>query len=128
MPTEYFANESKKLTHFQPDLTQNTGPINYEYPMTASHQHQQQPPSHLSGHLHHHHLSSLHHQHGSSLLGPAVTAGHGQLHPPSQSQQQAPTLPIGGLKSSLPLPRSNSEHHYDVPHLCNNDKRTGGQP
>ncbi|XP_050076672.1 netrin receptor unc-5-like isoform X1 [Anopheles maculipalpis] len=114
MPTEYFANESKKLTHFQPDLTQNTGPINYEYPMTASHQ----PPSHPTGHLHHHHLSSLHHQHGSGLLGPVV-AGHGQLHPQSQSQH-APTLPIGGLKSSLPLPRSNSEHHYDVPHLCNN--------
>uniref|UniRef100_A0A1Y9IUY8 Netrin receptor UNC5 n=1 Tax=Anopheles minimus TaxID=112268 RepID=A0A1Y9IUY8_9DIPT len=116
MPTEYFANESKKLTHFQPDLTQNTGPINYEYPMTASHH---QAPSHLAGHLHHHHLSSLHHQHGSSLLGPVLVAGHGQLHPQGQSQQ-APTLPIGGLKSSLPLPRSNSEHHYDVPHLCNN--------
>ncbi|XP_061514380.1 netrin receptor UNC5C isoform X3 [Anopheles gambiae] len=121
MPTEYFANESKKLTHFQPDLTQNTGPINYEYPMTASLQ------PHLAGHhphhhhlqqQHHHHLSSLHHQHGSSLLGPVAT-GHGQLHPQCQSQQ-APTLPIGGLKSSLPLPRSNSEHHYDVPHLCNN--------
>uniref|UniRef100_A0A182UFB2 Ig-like domain-containing protein n=1 Tax=Anopheles melas TaxID=34690 RepID=A0A182UFB2_9DIPT len=122
MPTEYFANESKKLTHFQPDLTQNTGPINYEYPMTASLQ------PHLAGHhphhhhlqqqqQHHHHLSSLHHQHGSSLLGPVAT-GHGQLHPQCQSQQ-APTLPIGGLKSSLPLPRSNSEHHYDVPHLCN---------
>uniref|UniRef100_A0A4Y0BGR4 Netrin receptor UNC5 n=1 Tax=Anopheles funestus TaxID=62324 RepID=A0A4Y0BGR4_ANOFN len=115
MPTEYFANESKKLTHFQPDLTQNTGPINYEYPMTASHH---QPHTHLPGHLHHHHLSSLHHQHGSSLLGPVVVAGHGQLHTQGQSQQ-APTLPIGGLKSSLPLPRSNSEHHYDVPHLCN---------
>ncbi|XP_053675531.1 netrin receptor unc-5-like [Anopheles nili] len=110
MPTEYFANESKKLTHFQPDLTQNTGAINYEYPLTAPHQ-----PHLAGGQLHHHHQSSLHHQHGSSLLGPTV----GPHHPPNQSQQ-APTLPIGGLKSSLPLPRSNSEHHYDVPHLCNN--------
>uniref|UniRef100_A0A2M4DJR6 Netrin receptor UNC5 n=1 Tax=Anopheles darlingi TaxID=43151 RepID=A0A2M4DJR6_ANODA len=131
MPTEYFANENKKLTHFQPDLTQNTMPINYEYPLTAPHHHhhhhhqhhqhhQQHSQPHLPGH---HHQSSLHHQHGSSLLGPTGLPHH----PQNQSQHQQPppppppTLPIGGgLKTSLPLPRSNSEHHYDVPHLCNN--------
>uniref|UniRef100_A0A182IUE2 Netrin receptor UNC5 n=1 Tax=Anopheles atroparvus TaxID=41427 RepID=A0A182IUE2_ANOAO len=90
MPTEYFANESKKLTHFQPDLTQNT--------------------PHLTSHPHHH-QSSLHHQHPH---------GVGLQHLQNQSSQQPPTLPIGGLKSSVPLPRSNSEHHYDVPHLCQN--------
>ncbi|XP_058056344.1 netrin receptor unc-5-like [Anopheles bellator] len=100
MPTEYFANENKKLTHFQPDLTQNTVRINYEYPLTAQR---------------HHHQSSLLHQHESSLLGPAI--GLQQLR---NQSQQPPTLPIGGLKSSLPLPRSNSEPHYDEPQLCNN--------
>ncbi|XP_035795780.1 netrin receptor unc-5-like isoform X2 [Anopheles albimanus] len=125
MPTEYFANENKKLTHFQPDLTQNTMPINYEYPLTAHHHHhhhhqQQQQHHHQHSQPHlpgHHHQSSLHHQHGSSLLGPTPP---GLAHHQNQSQQPPPTLPIGGLKTSLPLPRSNSEHHYDVPHLCNN--------
>ncbi|XP_050100643.1 netrin receptor UNC5C isoform X2 [Anopheles aquasalis] len=120
MPTEYFANENKKLTHFQPDLTQNTMPINYEYPLTAHHHHHQQQHHHQHSQPHlpgHHHQSSLHHQHGSSLLGPTPGLPHHQ----NQSQPQPPpTLPIGGLKTSLPLPRSNSEHHYDVPHLCNN--------
>lgn len=112
MPTEYFANESKKLTHFHPDLTHNMGPINYEYPLTGPHhnhllhpQHQQ-PPHLVTGHQrHHHHPSSVHHP----------------GHLPNQSQPAAaPTLPIGGsLKSVPPLPRSSSEHHYDVPHLCN---------
>uniref|UniRef100_A0AAG5CWX5 Uncharacterized protein n=1 Tax=Anopheles atroparvus TaxID=41427 RepID=A0AAG5CWX5_ANOAO len=109
MPTEYFANESKKLTHFQPDLTQNTVPINYEYPLTAAHrQHHQHSQPHLTSHPRHH-QSSLHHQHPH---------GVGLQHLQNQSSQQPPTLPIGGLKSSVPLPRSNSEHHYDVPHLC----------
>ncbi|XP_055644586.1 netrin receptor UNC5C-like [Toxorhynchites rutilus septentrionalis] len=104
MPSEYFPNESKKLTHFQPDLTQNTVAINYEYPLTPHHQ--QATPQH-----HQHLLQQQQSQHHGILPG-------GQQQPPPPPPSSHP----GGnsLKSSLPFPRSSSEHHYDVPHLCNN--------
>ncbi|XP_055600862.1 netrin receptor unc-5-like [Uranotaenia lowii] len=128
MPSEYFPTESKKLTHFQPDLTQNTVAINYEYPLTPHHLHPSpaavannggttNPPHHL-----------LHQQQLPPPLGGTAITLTGQ-----QQQQPNGGATIGGggghhhhqhggssLKNSLPFPRSSSEHHYDVPHLCNN--------
>nr|XP_029715002.1 netrin receptor unc-5-like [Aedes albopictus] len=106
MPSEYFPTESKKLTHFQPDLTQNTVAINYEYPLTPHHQ----PTSQ-------HHLLQQHQQQQSAHHGMSVDRIGGL-----QQQQQHPggLHQSNSLKNSVPFPRSNSEHHYDVPHLCNN--------
>uniref|UniRef100_U5EYZ9 Netrin receptor UNC5 n=1 Tax=Corethrella appendiculata TaxID=1370023 RepID=U5EYZ9_9DIPT len=97
MPTEYFQNPNKKLTHFQPDLTQNTVSINYEYPLTPQHHHQQ----------HHYQQQQQPHHH---LL-------QQQLQPQSNHHH---TDFVKNNNSTAPFPRSNSEHHYDVPHLCNN--------
>ncbi|XP_058449824.1 netrin receptor unc-5-like [Malaya genurostris] len=108
MPSEYFPTESKKLTHFQPDLTQNTVAINYEYPLTPHHHSQPTSQHHL---LQHQQQQSQHH---GMLAGQQSShpAGGGAIGPGHQQSNS--------LKNSVPFPRSNSEHHYDVPHLCNN--------
>ncbi|XP_055548298.1 netrin receptor unc-5-like [Wyeomyia smithii] len=105
MPSEYFPTESKKLTHFQPDLTQNTVAINYEYPLTPHHVSSQPTSQH---HLLQHQQQQQSQHHGM-LTGQQSHPGGGGPHHQSNS-----------LKNSVPFPRSNSEHHYDVPHLCNN--------
>uniref|UniRef100_A0A182VSL7 Ig-like domain-containing protein n=1 Tax=Anopheles minimus TaxID=112268 RepID=A0A182VSL7_9DIPT len=38
LQTQYFTYESKQMTQCNPDLTQNMGPIDYEYPLTEMHQ------------------------------------------------------------------------------------------
>ncbi|XP_021701483.1 netrin receptor unc-5 [Aedes aegypti] len=102
MPSEYFPTESKKLTHFQPDVTQG---INYEYPLTPHHQ----PTSQL------HLLQQQQQQQPHHGMLPTTADRTGQHQHPGGLHQS------NSLKHSLPIHRSSSqEHHYDVPHLCNN--------
>uniref|UniRef100_A0A182Q419 Ig-like domain-containing protein n=1 Tax=Anopheles farauti TaxID=69004 RepID=A0A182Q419_9DIPT len=120
LQTHYFTYENKKMTHRHPDLTQNTGLVDYEYPLTETRQKEQ--PYQESNLVHH--SSVLHHHHGSSLLGP-VTHDPSRHHSSNQLQQ-VPILPVDGFQPLLPLPRPNSEHYYDEPCIYNKTQLPNG--
>ncbi|XP_050077188.1 netrin receptor unc-5-like [Anopheles maculipalpis] len=114
LQSHYFTYESKKVNQCNPDLTQNTGPIDYEYPLTEILQRNSS-----KDHNRPHH-SMLHFQHGSSLV--TTEMDEIGIHPQNRLQR----VPNDGFQPLLPLPRPNSDHYYDEPCIYNKTQLPNG--
>uniref|UniRef100_A0A182LTJ6 Uncharacterized protein n=1 Tax=Anopheles culicifacies TaxID=139723 RepID=A0A182LTJ6_9DIPT len=113
LQTQYFTYESKQMAQCNPDLTQNIGPIDYEYPLTEMHHREQiMSKDHIRPRQ-----TMYHFQHGSSILT-SETDEFGPLQPQNQTARQQ--VPNDGFQPLLPLPRPNSDHYYDEPCIYNN--------